>query len=213
MNYFSKYIECKSDYFVLRKNMFGGDNRQKDKFIFLHFTKNYDSLIDILKDGTLKAGKYLKNEQLFMSGDTKSKYIYMSIYFDNIKNLTHGMDYTLIFRPEIYYNNKKEIRFNKGWGFKKMDLTENRNDNIKIIKKYLQELDELPEKIKEFSPLLHHEILFEGKIRLRGNLIGIICNNCSKEKLIEINNTLKNRKLNNVKVFDNNIIPDYDMII
>jgi len=215
MKYYNKYIEYKSDYLNLRNNMYGGKiiTIPKEKFILLHFTKNYDSLIEILKCGSLKASKYLRTDQMFMSGDTKSNYIYMSIYFDDLKNLTHAMDFTLIFDPKVYYKHKKDIMFNKGWGFKKMVLSKDRDKNIAIIKKYIQDLDDLPEKIKEFSPLLHHELLIEGKIKLKNNLIGIICNNCSKNQMEEINNILEQNRINNVKIFDRNIVPDYDKLL
>lgn len=102
--------------------------------------------------------------------------------------------------------------FNKGWqGGGKGDIIINTTDSPVQIAHKLNEIREflnnpiLPEKIREFSPYLHHEVFFNHPISLNnGNLIGIMCNYCDKEPLGMIKNIINDKLNNNIKIITKN---------
>jgi hypothetical protein len=222
MDYKTKYYKYKSKYLnlldqcggKLSSKLTNKPNNKPYNYFFVHLTKNFDSLKDILKSGYLYSGKQLSLEKRFQSGDDAVNYVFTNIYFDDLKNLTHLMDFTIILSPDVFTEHKKEIKFNKGWGFENIPLKDqDMNAYLKIIRKYLKTLEGLPKTIKDFSPHLHHEVLFEDKINLHKNLLGIVCNGCSDSRVNNLKKILKSKKYKNIKIYTNNLVPSYKELI
>lgn len=209
--YHNKYIKYKSKYISL----IGG---YKKNFYFIHGTKSIASLYKILKDGKIELGKNVPVKYKKLGGDEELEYIYAHIYFEDLNNLTHMQDYSLIMSSDII--KQYGVCFNKGWT---VGPTENsiiiykKDDDITItkkinmMKKFIKNPSSLPQKIVEFGPFMHHEILFDEPIVLNKYLLGIVCLKCKDDtefqkikKIIEI-------KYPNVKIFTENYpFPHFD---
>lgn len=198
-----KYIKYKTSSYSLN----GG---YKKNFYFIHGTKNIMTLLSILKDGDIKLGKDVPKQYRKLSGDQPLEYIYNHIYFEDLKNLTHLQDYSLIISPDIIKD--YGICFNKGWQVgptKDSIIIEKDNDNktiatkLKEIRKFIKN-PTLPQKIIEFSPFLHHEVLFDKPIQLDKYLLGIMCLKCDNDpKFNHIEKIIK-EKYPNVKILTEN---------
>lgn len=130
----------------------------------------------------------------------------MSMYFQDIKNLKHVQNISLIFHPKII--NKYGMSFSKGWGFQPNFVTIGKQEDDQIvhskinkIKQYLVNLDDLPQKVKEFSELFHHEVLFNHTIPLKDNLLSIVCNQCDD---ITVKKILASNNYQNIKIITKN---------
>lgn len=129
---YQKYI---NKYLAL-KNQTGGKTYD---FYFVHGTKNLNNIYSILKDGKIKLGKDVKQDQRMHSGNTPLPYIYANIYFNDIKNLSH---------PKII--NDYNIIFNEGWtSFPSNNIILNQK-NIKKVKKFVKNPTSLTPLVKEF---------------------------------------------------------------
>ncbi|ADO18469.1 hypothetical protein [Acanthamoeba castellanii mimivirus] len=216
-NYKKKYKKYKRKYIDLKKQL---NYNQIHNFYFVHSTTNFSNLRDILKSGVIYPGKFLRPDQQKLS--VNSEDVFANIYFEDINNLTHLQDFSILLHPKIIYD--CGMFFNKGWqGGGKGDIIINATDSPVQIAHKLNEIREflknpiLPEKIREFNPFLHHEAFFNHPISLNnGNLIGIICNHCDgsfndyitgethKESLKIINNIINDKLYNNVKIITRN---------
>lgn len=193
------YYDYKRKYFIL-KEQYGGN---KNGYYFVHGTKNLSNIYSILKDGVIKIGKDVKTKNRMLCGESESSYIYLNIYFDDIKNILGFFDYTLILHPKIM--EKYDIRFLKGWGDNECNGISVIKKNINKIKKFVENPELLGEAIKNFSGILHHECIVSKPINIKKYLIGVVCNNISqKDKDILLKN-LSKYNYPNVKILDNNL--------
>lgn len=193
------YYDYKKEYLVL-KEQYGGN---KNGYYFVHGTKNLANIYSILKDGVIKLGKDVAIENRMLCGESPSSYIYLNIYFDDIKNISGFFDYTLILHPKIM--EKYDIRFFKGWGDSECNSFPLVKKNINKIKQFVKNPDSLAEVIKNFSGILHHECLVNKPINVKKYLIGIVCNNIlPKDKNILLKKLAKYNYFN-VKILDNNM--------
>lgn len=187
-----KYKKYKTKYLMLKKIINKEEqiinNDKKYTFYFMHFTKNFDNLMNILKTGKIYPGKYLCSEQRFMCGDQPedepSEYVYMNMFFENLKNISHSRDFVLLLHSKIMYENG--FIFNRGWVHEN-NIHISKNESSTTINKKIKEIytflenPSLPDTIKESHGSYHHEVLFDHPIDLaNGNLIGIICNYCER---------------------------------
>lgn len=200
--YYHKYKKYKNKYLQLK----GGNNN----FYFIHGTKNINTLLSILKEGIIKPGKDIPEQYRKLSGGQALDYIYGHIYFENLNNLTHYPDFTLIINPKII--GELDIVFNKGWTVKpdnnsiflyKTDNTNVINEKLNQIKNFLKD-PQLPKKVKEFSPFYHHEMLFTDNIHLKNNLLGIVCNDCEKDKNFNKIKKIIDEKYPGTKLYNKN---------
>ncbi len=182
----------------------------KYKFYFLHST-TFKNLKSMLKTKYIKLGTDPDvKERIWSSGHDS---VYLSIYFDDIKNLTNAQNITLLLSSILIFDYK--IHFNKGWGYEEDFVIINRKDDnvtskIKKIRKYLKDPD-LPEKIKGLK-WWEHEIFVEKKISLDKYLVGLICV-CPNEELIKIKKLLKKLNMGYVKLYTTNDLPSYFELI
>ncbi|AYV84188.1 MAG: hypothetical protein Hyperionvirus19_12 [Hyperionvirus sp.] len=199
-NYYDKYLKYKTKYNNLVQQLNGGD---ESNYYFIHGTKNIDTLKSILRDGIIYAGKYLSDEAKNLCGDLPCDYVYTNIYFDDLKNLSHMYDYSIILDPKIFL--EYEVLFNKGWGVKPLVLDPSNPElNIKKIKKFIKKPDEIPQIVLDFPGMMHHEVLFRDKIDLTDNILGIECNSCSKNDITSIKKILSKKKYKNIKIYTKN---------
>ncbi|BCS83776.1 putative transposase [Cotonvirus japonicus] len=227
-NYYKKkYKKYKRKYTYLKKQL---NNNQVHNFYFIHSTTNFANLKDILKSGMIYPGKFLRPDQQKLS--TNSEDVFANIYFEDINNLTHIQDFSILLHPNIIYH--YGMFFNKGWqGGGKGDIRINATDSPIQVTHKLNEIREflenpsLPEKIREFSPFLHHEVFFDHPISLdNGNLIGIMCNFCDenfedyitgeshKEPFLTIKNIINDKSYKNVKIITrNHPVPNLNELI
>lgn len=205
MNYYYKYIKYKTKYQNLKKNIVEQKGGNKEKIFFIHSTTNYDNLIKILETNKIKISSQVEKERRNRTSGNVN-FIFGNIYFSSVNNLTHLPDYTLILSDKLL--KKYDIRFNKGWTGNEI-LTINHKDNyldkkekLEKVKNFLENPLDLPEKLRDPSGLMNHEILINKNIPIKKYLIGIICNNCNDEQIKEI------KKYVNIPIFKNNLVPD-----
>jgi len=209
--YYNKYLKYKSKYLSLS----GGYKRS---FYFIHGTKNINTLYKILKDGKINLGSDVPKQFRYLAGDEPLNYIYANMYFEDLNNLSHMRDFTLIIHPDIIKHQK--IIFNKGWqvGPSKDSIIINKKDDnntitkkIKQMKEFIKNPSSLPQKVKEFGSFYHHEILFDEPIQLNKYLLGIVCLKCENDPNFNKIKKLINTKYPNVKIFtDNYPFPHFD---
>jgi len=174
-----KYNKYKTKYFNLKRKM---KDDQQHNFYFVHSTTSFENLLNILKSGTIYPGKDLEpSQRKFCGSEAASKFIFTNIYFEDLQNLSHTRDYSLLLHPKIMYKNG--FFFNRGWiaGTCNESIYVDgknaviNNEQITQIKKFLENPTNIPELMK--TNLWNHEILFNTPIDLNdGNLIGIVCN-------------------------------------
>lgn len=188
MDFYSKYIKYKTKYIQLKYNHFIGGS--KDDFFFIHDTFNFDNLISILKDNQIKLSSLVDKDRRFRSKDDNMNYIYGTIYFKSLNNLSHIPNFTLILSHKLLDDYK--IIINKGWTGSQL-ITINLDDSpkkkykkLKFLKSWLKNPKGFPSTLIDPSGLMMHEVLFEKNIPIDKYLIGITCNQCSQEQLNEI---------------------------
>ena len=195
--YYHKYQKYKNKYLNKKKNMTKDDILVPDSFYFVHTTKSYDSLINILKEGKIKPGKDLPEKYRFLGGEDGSLEIFTNIYFPSIKNLECLQQFTLILHPKILFD--YDGYFNELWkgGSGILSLKLDINDTSKIlqekldkIKTFLKDPPLLPDG-KSISGFLQHEFIFNKPIEIKDYLIGVGCNFCDEKQLDKIKKLVK----------------------
>lgn len=222
MSYYGKYIKYKNKYLDLKRQTVNTDllknstNDMKYNFYFLHATKNIDNILALLKKGKLLPGKDVNEKYRFLNYPDPMEYIFANIYFEDIQNLTHMRDYTLILSPDIL--TEQDAVFNKGWlgGPETSPIGRsiyiNKNDDIMTTSKKIKEFKEflkdpsgiLPQRVVEFSPFHHHEIVFSQSIDLKNHLLGIVCHFCQDNPKFEKVKQIMHKKYPKAKIFTDN---------
>lgn len=205
-NYYYEKYKC--GYLELKRN-----NLYNNNYYFVHNTKDINSIISLIKSGILFKGKYVKKSKRKHSGGESQDYIYTNMYFEDLKNLSHFMDYSIILHPNIIH--KYGGIFNKGWQvlpdksysipFFKKDNPCEFNIKMENVREFIKNPITLPKIVQGATGLLHHEFLFKHNITLKDSLIGITCNGCSSENVDKLNKLLKKYSYNDVKISQNNL--------
>lgn len=195
------YIKYKNKYLELKNN-----EPYIDNFYFVHNTLNLSNIKSMIKDGILYIGKYVAKSRRKHSGGEPMDYIYTNIYFDDLKNLSHFMDYSIILHPNIIH--KYGAVFNRGWRvgpakhystyFYKKDTPAVFNKKIHEIKQFIENPSTLTRLVREAPGLMHHEVLFKHNITLKDSLIGILCNWCPDDQVASLRKLLKKYGYGNV---------------
>ena len=202
MDYYHKYKKYKAKYKKLKIK----------PFYFIHSTTEYSNLIDILRTGVIYPGKSLSCEKRKLCGDEPSKYVFANIYFEDLANISHMWDYSLLLHPRIM--NDDGMIFNKGWHagrdyqsiiIKPEDNKKNIADKFYEIRTFLKNPHSIPKIIQEAPGMMHHEVLFDHPIYLSNNLLAIICNYCEASNLDEINDVIKDKTYYNVPIYVRNV--------
>ena len=210
LNYL-KYIKYKLKYINLKNEIGGNKNIDNYDFYFIHKTKNINSLKSILKSGILKLGKDVSKRYRGLSGTDPTNYIYANMFFEDLKNISHMWDISIILHPKIFY--EYDIEFNQGWGYNypKNNINIYKNDDIENKKKKLEEIKEftknphtLPKVIREFPGMMHHQVVFKENIPLKNNLLGLVCNMCPENEIKKIKKIIKNKPYKNIKIYEKN---------
>lgn len=204
-DYYKKY---KCEYLDLKRN-----DPHNDNFYFVHNTTDINSIISMIKTGILFIGKYVEKSKRKHSGKEPRDYIYTNIYFEDLKNLSHFMDYSIILYPNIIH--KYGAVFNQGWQvfpgkensihFFKNETPDEFNKKMDDVKSFLKNPNTLPGIIQGAPGLLHHEFLFNHNIKLKDSLIGIICNWCSSDEVDKLNKLLEKYSYCNVRISTTNL--------
>lgn len=221
-----KYKKYKTKYLNLKNKL---KHDQHYDFYFVHSTATFENLLNILKTGVLSPGKDLEPEQRKLCGEDATNFVFTNIYFEDVKNLTHAIDFSLLFHPKIMYQNG--FYFNKGWEAGLCDKTiyvdgvdkTITKQKINQIKEFLKNPIDVPEIIRE-TGFMNHEVLFDHPISLKhGNLIGIVCNYCdatewsfwkkttkklskpTNKPLLLIQKTIADKPYSNVKIMTRNV--------
>lgn len=205
--YYNKYIKYKRKYLRLKK-IIGGNEKENDYYI-IHGSKSPESLLNILKDGKLKLGDEVKKKYKKMGSDD-DPHIYANIYFENVNNISHFWDYSLIFDPKIL--TKYGAWFNRGWlGISKTSIHIDKNEQgerlknkIEKIQEFVQHPREIPDIVLKFPGMCHHELMFDTRIPLKDNLLGIVCNHCNDEKISKIKEIIKDTPYKNITILTRN---------
>ena len=214
---YDKYLKYKRKYLNLKRQNFDKDNYH---YYFIHSTTNVDNLINILETGIIYPGKYLKPKQRKLGNEeTEFDYIFLNIYFEDLKNMSQTWNYSLLLHPSIMCDNG--FIFNNRW------MAGPTNDSIIVPKKtnsneYIKKLESIRDFIKhpggliEFPGTLQHEVLIDHPIYLNeNNLLGIVCGACDKsDELSIIRKIIKNKSYKNIKIIKNNTkVPQFNLSI
>ena len=218
MSYYNQYIKCKNKYAILKMQ---NDMKMNHHFYFIHGTRDINSILSIIKDGTIRPGKYIPANKRKHSGDQPLDYIYMNIYFENLKNLSHMWDYAIILSPKII--REYDAIFNKGWQvgpwkdsihFNISDTPNTFNKKIDEVREFIKNPDTLPKIVQDAPGMMHHEFIFENDIPLKNNLIGIACNGCSQINLNKIKKAIKKYSFGDMPIFTRNYpLPKLDELV
>lgn len=217
-NYYDKYIKYKTKYLNLldkngsshnsSPNSCGGSIKTYD-YYFIHGTKNFSNLRSILKSGMLHIGKDVPKKRRFLCGDMPSNYVYANIYFEELLNLSHMRDFSIILHPKLL--KEYGIIFNKGWTnicdpivISKNEMQYSVQDKINKIKKFISDPHELPIMLRESSGLMLHEVLFDRKIPLENNILAIVCNSCSDANVRKLKKIIENKAYKNIPIITSN---------
>lgn len=167
----------------------------KNKYCVVHST-SIDNLLLILNDKVLYANKYISNKHMRLSGQERSRYVYMGIYDANSPNF--GV--ALLFDPKILKD--ESFIFNYGWLATPTDTSiyVNKNDSIDINKKKLTTIFNY---LSKTSKITDNEILFLGRILLCDYLIGVLCPNCDNTTIDKIRKII-DKEYKNVKIYTGN---------
>lgn len=190
-------------------------------FYLIHGTKDINSILSILKNKKIKIGKNLKIDERKFGGIDPLDYVYANIYFEDLNNLSHLWDFSIILHPKILidYNGI----FNKGWPghpvkdsihFNKSDSLKIFNKKINDVRKFVKNPESLPKIVKDSPGLLHHEIIFDQELPIENYIIGIVCNHCPNELLEKIKNNLKKYLFSDIKIITKNYpLPTLEYLI
>jgi hypothetical protein len=183
-----------------------------DNFYFVHNTRDINNIISIIKDGVLKIGRHVDKSNRKHSGGIPQDYIYTNIFFDDIRNLSHYISFSILLHSNIIH--KYGAVFNRGWQtypskmystyFYKKDTPTVFNKKIEEIKEFIQDPNTLPWLVREAPEVMHHEVLFKHNITLKDSLIGIVCNWCSDEQIAMLKKLLKKYGYGDIKIAQNN---------
>jgi len=208
------------------------DMNTNNNFYFIHGTKDTNSILSIINEGVIKPGKYVPVKRRLHGGDEPLDYIYTVAYFEDIHNLSHIWDYAIILSPILL--RKYNVVFNKGWQGSPwinsiyfniidsenyneqvvIDTVETFNNKLNEVIKFIKDPNTLPKIIQDAPGLMHHEFLFSENIPLKDNIIGIVCNNCSKTNINKIKNALKKNSFYNIPIFTkNHPVPTLEQLI
>ncbi|XWV25434.1 hypothetical protein QJ856_gp0328 [Tupanvirus deep ocean] len=165
---YKKYKKYKKKYVTLKQQL-------NSNYYLLHGTDT-EHLKKILQQGFILSGRYLPDDETRLGGWEKLPYVYCSIYFDDIKNLSHSFGYSFIIDPRIIWDSG--MIFNKGW------MVHPTNDSI-IIRPHDVDYDNKINSIKEYiknppgpitnlPPIMAHEVLIKDKIDVRKYVVGLI---------------------------------------
>ncbi len=151
-------------------------------------------------------GKDVSNEFRHYGGDAPLDGIFMNIYFEELKNLSHLFSFSLILHPRIL--DEYESVFYEGWGsFGKIKFDRNdveKNTKIDKIREFIKNPISLPDIVKKSLGHIHHEFIFKEPVKLKDNLLAVVCNSCSDEIIGKIRVALKNGKYDGVKIITKN---------
>lgn len=178
-------------------------------FNFLHMTKNFKNLKNILKDGSIKLGSQIPMEDKYLSGYNGEPYIFSNIYFKDLDNLEWFNDLSLIIKPEII--EEQSIIFVSGWGNKIIctinpsDKHEEKINKLEEIKKYVSKPEDLPSVLLSSPKYMQHEVRFSSPINIKKYLDGIVIgykNEIEKDKKIsKVKKLLLKYNLEKVKIY------------
>lgn len=189
----------KNKYTKYKLKMIG--SAQNKNFYFVHNTFGYDNLIEILKCGVLKIGAELSEEQRRLSGGIPKNYIYMSIFFEDIKE--QYIPCGLVFSSNIL--DDYDIVVNVGWNGNELcsishkDTKKDKMKKIKKIKNFIKNPEKIlpPQRAKMLkNNIMLHEVLFDKNIFLDKYLVKI--NDCgfTDKQIKEIKKIVCEKKLN-----------------
>src|SRR5437667_8768257 len=85
---------------------------KKYDYLIMHST-DLTRLYEILKSKTLYANKHISKKYMRLSEKNISSYIYTSLIFDDLKNITTSYEMNLILHPKIIY--EQNMILNNGW--------------------------------------------------------------------------------------------------
>ncbi|AVG46835.1 hypothetical protein [Acanthamoeba polyphaga mimivirus] len=114
-SYHKLYKKYKKKYINLKQSLETNqlNNKCLYNYFFIHGSFRYSGFINILRDGVIYPGKYLKYEQRNFGASYASKFVFSNIYFEDIKNLVGPIQFSFILHPKILYENG--FYFNEGW--------------------------------------------------------------------------------------------------
>lgn len=200
--YKHKYLKYKYKYIQLEHQYQVGG--KKEKFYFVHFTKDINSILKILKDGYIHPGKKVPKKYRYFGDPDGMEDIYANIYFEDLDNLHYLPNYSLIINPDIIKTHN--IVFHKGWGgglfgktitIKKNQQSKTKNKKIKEIKDWLKNIPRAKNitdhqyKFIKKKGMYQQEALFDESINVDNYVIGIICVDQNKNKVKKLNKLLQ----------------------
>ena len=220
-NYYYKYIKYKEKYSQLLNQintnntnyiMDGGTDKNEPNYYLTHSPFKLKNLLAILSEGIIKLGKDLSEDTRVFGGYEPLEYIYANIYWDDIKNMSHLLNYAIILDSKIIKD--FNIIVNENWGGKiltklnKSDSKILREKKLEKIKNFLKNPKSLPDILLEKNMgFHHHELLFNTPINIKKYIKGISCPNCTDKIYNKIKKTLDSNGYKNVKIFQTNIPP------
>lgn len=181
-------------------------------YYFVHMTKSFGSLKNILQTGLLKIGSELKSEDTYLG---KSDGIFANIFFDDINNIEGMGEFSLILSPDVIKIKGNIANVWQGWGYKPL-IKIRYDDTDKIIKhklakvkKFVKNPVTLPKLLYKGLRNMHHEVMFNKNIDMHNYLLGIYMNgvdNSNTRKVItRIKKLLSKYKYNNIGVYLNKL--------
>lgn len=207
MNYYNHYIKYKSKYKKLKKSMCVA--YPEYNFNFLHTTKDFKNLENILKEGLIKLGSDIPLEDKYLSGYENEPYIFANIYFKDLDNLEWFNDLSLIIKPDIM--DFQQLMMIGGWGNKEIgiinpsDSKEVKIQKLEQMKKYVSNPSDLPEILLSSPKYMQQEVRFTSPIDIKkyleGISIGYVNEKEREEKILKIKNLLLKYDLEKVKIY------------
>lgn len=168
-----------------------------NKFYFMHIPSSFSSLTNILKTGYIKPNKDIDNKYKHFSGYENKNEIFMSIYFDTIKNIKHvASSYVLILNPHLIFTHKMNAYQNWRGSFLTSINKNNYVNALEIVKDFVAHPEgKIPKIVIDAGGYRTHEITTKKDISIQ-SIMGIICIGCSDSQLKKLQNLIKKLDLN-----------------